>query len=312
MKTMQIEVKNLAKKYGNIKILDDLSFSIDRGEIIGFLGPNGAGKTTTMRILTGYLAKNSGEVRIFGMDILEHSLEIRKKIGYLPENNPLYNEMRVFEYLEFSARAKGVADVFQEVKRVIRVCALLDRVSQEISELSKGYRQRVGLAQALLGDPEIIILDEPTSGLDPNQIVEIRRLIKEIGKTKTVILSTHILSEVQASCTRAIIIHRGKIVASGTPQELISQAKSKARVSIAVSEKIDDFEACLRSLPGVETLEYSVGAHQGEHSYAMQMGENIDPRKDIFRLCVEKNLILLGMEYTTLSLEDVFMRLTKT
>ena len=181
---MEIDVKNLTKKYGETNVLEDISFSIDRGEIVGFLGPNGAGKTTTMRILTGYIAPTNGDVTISSLNILDDALLVRKKIGYLPENNPLYVEMKVYEYLEFMARVKGIQNVLQEVKRVIQICSLVDRVSQEIGELSKGYRQRVGLAQALLGDPEIIILDEPTSGLDPNQIVEIRNLIKNIGKTK--------------------------------------------------------------------------------------------------------------------------------
>ncbi len=306
---MEIDVKNLTKKYGETNVLENISFSIDRGEIVGFLGPNGAGKTTTMRILTGYIAPTNGDVTISNLNILDDALLVRKKIGYLPENNPLYNEMKVYEYLEFMAMAKGIQNVLEEVKRVITICSLVDRVSQEIGELSKGYRQRVGLSQALLGDPEIIILDEPTSGLDPNQIVEIRNLIKNIGKTKTIILSTHILSEVEASCSRAIIIHNGKIVASGTPQELVLSSRGKAQVSIIVSERKEEFENGLKNISGVEKVSH-VGLPQ-EVSYTIEVGEHVDPRKDIFNLCVEKNIALLGMEYKTMSLEDVFRQLTR-
>lgn len=307
---MQVEVKNLTKKYGNTTVLDSINFEIGRGEIIGFLGPNGAGKTTTMRILTGFLAPTSGQVNVTELDILAHPIEVKRKIGYLPENNPLYNEMKVFEYLEFMARAKGLPRVEEELKRVLRVCGLRDRVEQAIGELSKGYRQRVGLAQALLGDPEIIILDEPTSGLDPNQIAEIRNLIKEIGKTKTVILSTHILPEVQASCTRALIIHKGKIVASGTTQELILQAEKKAQMLLAVSEKNENFEQRLRETPGVHKVSLRDNT-SGSPEYLIEASEGKDPRIDIFRLCADMNNPILGMEYKTMSLEDVFRQLTK-
>src|SRR3989344_2270292 len=311
MKTMEITVHNLTKKYGLTAVLTDMNFTVDKGEILGFLGPNGAGKTTTMRILTGFLAPTSGEVKIAGLDILEESLKTRQKIGYLPENNPLYNEMKVFEYLEFVARAKGIQNWQEEVKRVLHAAKLHDRLDQPIGELSKGFRQRVGIAQALLGDPEIIIMDEPTSGLDPNQIVEIRNLIKEIGKTKTVILSTHILSEVQASCTRAIIINKGKIVATGTTEDLISQTHGKTERRLTVSEKRDDFELALRSVPGVTAVIFSHDSKPGEAKYSIELGENIDARKEISKLCVEKDVILLGMELKTLSLEEVFRQLTR-
>lgn len=308
---MQIEVKNLTKKYGAATVLDNMNFTIDTGEILGFLGPNGAGKTTTMRILTGFLAPTQGDVKISNLDILENSLETRQKIGYLPENNPLYNEMKVFEYLEFVACAKGIKNWQDEVKRVLHICKLSDRVDQLIGELSKGYRQRVGIAQALLGNPEIIIMDEPTSGLDPNQIVEIRNLIKEIGKTKTIILSTHILSEVQASCTRAIIINKGKIVATGTTNDLISQVRGKTQINLTVSEKQDDLEQAIRAIPGVTAMHYVLGEKSDEAKYSIELGENVDLRKEISRACVEKNVILLGMELKTLSLEDVFRQLTQ-
>jgi len=308
---MEIAVKNLTKKYGDTTVLSDLNFVIDRGEVLGFLGPNGAGKTTTMRILTGFLAPTKGEVKISGMDIVEDSLKIRKKIGYLPENNPLYNDMQVYEYLEYIAKAKGVKKITASVREVVDVCGLKGRVGQVIGELSKGFRQRVGLAQALLGDPEIIILDEPTSGLDPNQIVEIRNLIKDIGKEKTVILSTHILSEVQASCDRAIIVHEGKIVASGTTEELIEQAKGQSNIKVVLPEKRDDVKKAITELPGVLEVKETSGHKQSEAGYLVAVGESVDLRKEIFQLCVSRNATILGMEYKTLSLEDVFRQLTR-
>ena len=308
---MEIAVNNLTKKYGSVTVLDAMNFTVDKGEILGFLGPNGAGKTTTMRILTGFLAPTSGDVKISNLDILDHSLETRQKIGYLPENNPLYNEMKVFEYLEFVARAKGIKNWRDEVKRTLAICKLGERADQVIGELSKGFKQRVGIAQALLGDPEIIIMDEPTSGLDPNQIVEIRNLIKEVGKTKTIILSTHILSEVQASCTRAIIINKGKIVATGTTEDLIRAAHGKSQLFITVSGKKEELETAIQALPGVEAIEYVLAHMPDEARYTITLAENIDVRKEISRLCVEKDVILLGMELKTLSLEDVFRQLTQ-
>ena len=304
-------MNNLTKKYGSVTVLDAMNFTVDKGEILGFLGPNGAGKTTTMRILTGFLAPTSGDVKISNLDILDHSLETRQKIGYLPENNPLYNEMKVFEYLEFVARAKGIKNWRDEVKRTLAICKLGERADQVIGELSKGFKQRVGIAQALLGDPEIIIMDEPTSGLDPNQIVEIRNLIKEVGKTKTIILSTHILSEVQASCTRAIIINKGKIVATGTTEDLIRAAHGKSQLFITVSGKKEELETAIQALPGVEAIEYVLAHMPDEARYTITLAENIDVRKEISRLCVEKDVILLGMELKTLSLEDVFRQLTQ-
>ncbi|KKQ57234.1 MAG: ABC transporter, ATP-binding protein [Parcubacteria group bacterium GW2011_GWA2_38_13] len=308
---MEIAVNNLTKKYGSVTVLDAMNFTVDKGEILGFLGPNGAGKTTTMRILTGFLAPTSGDVKISNLDILDHSLETRQKIGYLPENNPLYNEMKVFEYLEFVARAKGIKNWRDEVKRTLAICKLGERADQVIGELSKGFKQRVGIAQALLGDPEIIIMDEPTSGLDPNQIVEIRNLIKEVGKTKTIILSTHILSEVQASCTRAIIINKGKIVATGTTEDLIRAAHGKSQLFITVSGKKEELETAIQALPGVEAIEYVLAHMPDEARYTITLAENIDVRKEISKLCVEKDVILLGMELKTLSLEDVFRQLTQ-
>lgn len=309
---MEIEVKNLTKYFGDNKVLDDLNFNIDKGEIVGFLGPNAAGKTTTMRILTGFLAPKTGQITIAGQNILENYLEIRKKIGYLPENNPLYNELRVYEYLEFIAAVKNIENNKQEIKRVVEICGLKEKVTQLISELSKGFRQRVGLAQALLGNPEIIIMDEPTSGLDPKQIIEIRNLIKEIGKTKTIILSTHILNEVEATCNRLIIINKGKIVASGTTQELISQAKGKAQIKIVILGPKPEIETALSQLPEIEKITSEPSDKIEENIFILETKENTDPRRRIFELCISRNWIMLGLEYKVMKLEDVFLELTKT
>ncbi|MCC6396317.1 MAG: ATP-binding cassette domain-containing protein, partial [Bacteroidetes bacterium] len=219
---MSISVRNLTKVYGEQKAVDDISFDVNTGEILGFLGPNGAGKTTTMKILTCYMPPTMGSVQVDGLSIDEHSLEVRKKIGYLPEMNPLYHDMNVLDYLEYSAQLHGLRKgaVHHRIKEMVRVCGLESVRHKDIGEMSKGFRQRVGLAQAMIHDPEVLILDEPTSGLDPNQIVEIRNLIKELGQAKTLILSTHILSEVQATCDRVLIINEGKIVADGSPEKL--------------------------------------------------------------------------------------------
>ncbi|MBI2459168.1 MAG: ATP-binding cassette domain-containing protein [Parcubacteria group bacterium] len=220
-----IEIKNLTKKFGQVLVLDNISFSVAKGEILGFLGPNGAGKTTTMKIITSFWTPTSGQVLVGGLDADENSLATRKVIGYLPETVPLYEEMRVFEYLKFIAEIRGLnkQEIKDRIKQVILICGLKKVLRQPIEELSKGYRQRVGLAQAIMHEPDILILDEPTTGLDPNQIVEIRDLIKTIGREKTVIFSTHILSEVSATCDRVIIINNGKIVGQGVPAELIEK-----------------------------------------------------------------------------------------
>ena len=219
---MSIGVRNLVKRYGDRAAINDISFDVKTGEILGFLGPNGAGKTTTMKIITCYMPPTSGTVDVDGMDVREHSLEVRKKIGYLPEMNPLYFDMNALDSLEFAAELHGLRGnaMQQRVKEMVDVCGLEAVRHKDIGEMSKGYRQRVGLAQAMIHDPDVLILDEPTSGLDPNQIVEIRTLIKELGRAKTVVLSTHILSEVQATCDRVLIINDGIIVANGTPEQL--------------------------------------------------------------------------------------------
>jgi len=237
---MSIVVNNLTKKFGSQRAVDNISFEVKTGEILGFLGPNGAGKTTTMKILTCYMAPSDGDAKINDLSILEYQDEIKKKIGYLPENNPLYHDMPVLDYLKFVADLQGVPKerIQNRITQMVHVCGLNVEKHKKIGELSKGFRQRVGLAQAMIHDPEILILDEPTTGLDPNQIVEIRKLIKEIGKHKTVILSTHILPEVEATCDRILIINKGKIVADGTSDMLRKRARGEEMVRI----QIKDFE----------------------------------------------------------------------
>lgn len=291
-------------------MLNGLDFRVSSGEVVGFLGPNGAGKTTTMRILTGFLSPTAGQVRYDGVDLLDRTLEIRRQIGYLPENNPLYPELRVFEYLRFAAAAKQIADSETEIRRAVSACGLRDRVGQGIGTLSKGFRQRVGLAAALLGNPQLLILDEPTSGLDPNQILEIRHLIQQIGKTKTVILSTHILPEVQASCTRVLIISQGKIVGQGTPAELTSQAEGRIRLETIISGPDDAVRTAISTLPGVEHLHVTAHPAAGETAWVVEASRGNDLRREIFSLCRERNWPLLGLQVSALSLEDVFRKLT--
>lgn len=302
-----ITVKDLNKYYGSKQVLNDVDFSVKRGEVLGFLGPNGAGKTTTMRIITGFISANSGSVTIDDESIEDKSLSIREKIGYLPENNPLYDSLRIYEYLKFIASIKQVSKPQEEIKRVVGICSLQNDIARPISDLSKGFRQRVGLAAALLGDPDILILDEPTSGLDPNQAAEIRKMIKEIGKTKTVIFSTHILQEVQASCDRALIINQGKIVGQGTVDELVRQAKGQAQMNITIEGPQDSHQAidAIKQIPGVKDVK-----HGSDNNYQITVQTDEDIRRAVFKLCVDKNWILLEMQTTQVSLEEVFRELT--
>ncbi|MFY0653840.1 MAG: gliding motility-associated ABC transporter ATP-binding subunit GldA [Cyclobacteriaceae bacterium] len=301
---MSIKVKNLTKTYGAQKALDSISFTANEGEILGFLGPNGAGKSTTMKIATGYISATSGEVSVAGMDVEKNSLESRKNIGYLPEHNPLYLEMYVFEYLEFSGKVYGLGkkDLREKIKTVIEKCGLTLEQNKKISALSKGYRQRVGLAQALLHDPKVLILDEPTTGLDPNQILEIRKLIKEVAKDKTLIFSTHIMQEVQAMCDRVVIIDKGKIVADKTLSELEAKTESRKYI-IEFSGEIDT--SVLRSISGVDSVEKTE-----DHKYDVISTGDRDIRSEIFRVASENNLPLVGLQEESGSLEDIFHSLT--
>jgi ABC-2 type transport system ATP-binding protein len=311
---MSINVSNLTKYYGNNLAVDNISFEVSRGEILGFLGPNGAGKTTTMKIVTTYMPPTSGTVKVDGLDVEEKSLEVRKKIGYLPELNPLYNDMTATEYLDYVAALDGIPQdkIRKRRNEMINVCGLENMRDREIGALSKGYRQRVGLAQAMINDPEIIILDEPTSGLDPNQIIEIRNLIKKLGKQKTVILSTHILSEVQATCSRVIIINKGKIVADGAVEELQSRARGESVVTLEVKNNVDrnSLSGQLRSCRGVTKVEF---ARETDGSFIFNVyGEKgVDLREYISNKVIEQHAVLLSMQAKQSTLEDVFRELTR-
>lgn len=307
-----INIQNLTKYYGETKAVDNISFEIKKGEILGFLGPNGAGKSTTVRIITCFMPPSSGSVSVDGMDVMEHSLEVRRKIGYLPENTPLYQDMNVVEFLRYIAELRTIPkdQVNSRIKRMVEVCGLGEVLSKNISALSRGYNQRVGLAQALIHDPDILILDEPTSGLDPNQIVEIRNLIKELGREKTVILCTHILPEVQATCNRAIIINRGAIAANGTIEELESAAAGKTNVFIELNNLggADPMDS-LRTLTGIEEVALLPAAGETK-AYRIEVAMGNDPRETIFKTVVDSGWTLLEMRRDRTSLEEVFRSLT--
>jgi ABC-2 type transport system ATP-binding protein len=308
---MSIVVNNLTKKFGSQRAVDNISFEVKTGEILGFLGPNGAGKTTTMKILTCYMAPSDGDAKINNLSVLESQDEIKKKIGYLPENNPLYFDMPVLDYLKFVADLQGVPkdNIQNRIAEMVYVCGLNVEKHKKIGELSKGFRQRVGLAQAMIHDPEILILDEPTTGLDPNQIVEIRKLIKELGKQKTVILSTHILPEVEATCDRILIINNGKIVADGTSDMLRQRASGEemVRVQIREFENKDSVVTGLKALDSVAIVDF---VKESVDSFFVTSKENQSSRKDIFRLCVQKNWVLTEMTPIETKLEDIFRELT--
>ena len=306
-----IEVSHLTKRYGSHLALDDLSFTIPEGQIYGLLGPNGAGKSTTMNILTGCLAATSGRVRIDGVDIFEDPMAAKKHLGYLPELPPLYMDRTPEEYLRFVARAKGIGEVRGELERVMALTQITDVKDRLIRNLSKGYRQRVGIAQAILGDPDIIILDEPTVGLDPRQITEIRELIQKLGENKTVILSSHILSEVQAVCDSILILSRGKLVACDTPDNLERLLTGGTALELEADTQLERLEKLLGNLPGVTGL--TVGETAGKHAWArLETGkENLETlsKAVFFRLCEEK-LPLLRLTPAKASLEDIFLELT--
>ena len=302
---MSIRVNHVSKFYGEQKALDQVSFEIGSGEVVGFLGPNGAGKSTMMKIITGFIPPTEGEVFVKGLDIFQHSLETRKLIGYLPENNPLYHEMYVKEYLDFVGETFGLGKSRNEdVERIIKLTGLEPERRKTIGMLSKGYRQRVGLAQALLHDPEVLILDEPTTGLDPNQIIEIRNLIKEVGREKTVMLSTHIMQEVEAICDRVIIIHHGKIVMDGKAAEVRDMLGSETEVVTVEFNKPVDMEL-LRTIPGVQNV-----LKMGDGLYQIEGHPNQQIREILFRFAVKNDLIALSMQKKERKLEDIFRELT--
>jgi ABC-2 type transport system ATP-binding protein len=304
-----IEVRNLTKLYGPIAAINNVSFEVDRGQIVGFLGPNGAGKSTTMRILACFMPASSGHATVAGYDVLTQSMEVRRRIGYLPENVPLYPEMRVATYLDFVAEVKGVgrAERKRRVADVMDRCLIADVQSRLIGKLSKGYRQRVGLAQAIVSDPEVLILDEPTIGLDPKQIAEIRALIKSLSGQHTVILSTHILPEVSMLCEGVIIINKGTIVARGAIEQLVEQFFPTARVQLQVKAPSGRVMAEVSRLPGVLSIEEHAMT-DGVGTYLVQAARDRDVRAELFQLAAAQQWSLLELRRIGMTLEEVFMR----
>ncbi len=301
---MSLQVSNLTKIYGQQKAVNNISFAVQPGEIVGFLGPNGAGKSTTMKISTGYMPPTSGQVLVNGMNVTTQSLQVRKIMGYLPEHNPLYLDMYVHEYLHFVGKVFELSNraLKSRVGEIIALCGLEREQNKKIEQLSKGYRQRVGLAQALIHNPQVLVLDEPTTGLDPNQILEIRKLIKEISTSKTVIFSTHIMQEVQAICNRVIVINQGQLVADAAVADLL---KSQSQVQLIVEFDTPIEEQKLAALTGVQQLVIiSPGV------YKLTVAQGTDLRPEVFRFAAENNLSLVGLKQEQLSLEEIFRSLT--
>jgi len=307
-----IEVEELTKKYAGLTAIDNLSFHVGKGEIVGFLGPNGAGKTTTMRILSSYLPATSGRASIAGYDIFQDSLKARAHLGYLPENVPLYTDMRVGEYLRFRGSLKGLsgARLKARVGAVKELCDLKLVESKLIGNLSKGFKQRVGLAEAMVHEPDLLILDEPTIGLDPNQIRQVRELIKSLGEQHTILLSTHLLSEVEMTCSRVIIINHGRIEASDTPENLVRQLRTSGIVRLEVKMGEDNPVPRLNNLAGVK--EVNVIEEDGWRHCAIRIEANTDLREEIYRLAVERNWTVRELSRDRATLEDVFVELTQT
>ncbi len=307
---MDIKIENLSKRYGPQRAVDNISFEVKAGEILGFLGPNGAGKSTTMKMITGYLSVGDGTIFIGGKKLQESGDEIKRHIGYLQENNPLYLDMPVIEYLGFCAALQGVEKslINERIRKMVSVCGLNAEKHKKIGELSKGYRQRVGLAQALIHDPEILVLDEPTTGLDPNQIVEIRKLIREIGKEKTVILSTHILPEVEATCDRILIINKGRIVADGTSETLRKQATGTELLKVRIEDgAAAEIQKALQQLNNVAKVDLTDVAM---NRFEIQSKSGLSSTRAVFKLCAEKNWVITEMIPLETRLEDVFRNLT--
>jgi len=315
-----IEVQNLTKTYGPTVAVDGISFEIPKGEVVGFLGPNGAGKTTTMRILTCYLPADSGAAKVAGFDTFTESVEVRRRIGYLPESAPVYSEMGIIEYLEFVSEIRGVrtGERKRRVHDVVERVGLVPMIEKDIGQLSKGYRQRVGLAATLLHDPEVLVLDEPTTGLDPNQIIEIRQLIRDIGREKTVILSTHILPEVEATCDRVLIINNGSIVASGSPDELtraaagesVSTFSVRVGASAGTATDTNTVEAKLREMPEVAKLRLLDPIKTGTARYEITSRDSEDIEERLFHVAVSEGWVLTELSSEGMSLEQAFTQLT--
>jgi ABC-2 type transport system ATP-binding protein len=315
MPNSMIRIEGLTKRYGSTDALKSLSFDVPRGQVVGFLGPNGAGKSTTMRILAGYLTPSTGKAFVGDVDVVADPVKARGVIGYLPENNPLYEEMMVVDFLKFIADVRKV----DQAKKALAIRSAVDRcglggvMGKDIGQLSKGYRQRVGLAQAILHDPALLILDEPTTGLDPNQIVEIRALIKELGQEKTVILSTHVLSEVQSTCSRVLIINDGKLVADDSPERLTTSGEGTIHLVLAsrTGAALDagTVTSVLKSVPGVTGVESVEGEGHGTLGFSVRFGVE-DPRRSLFEAVVKHELLILEVRRTQQSLEDTFRKLT--
>src|SRR5256712_5648354 len=302
-----IKVENLTKRYAGQTAIRDLNFEVGQGEIMGFLGPNGAGKTTTMRILAGFMPATSGRASIAGFDVFEQSLQARAHLGYMPENVPLYSDMRVTEYLDYRAALKDVPHrrVVERVGDVKELCGLKDVENKLIGALSKGYRQRVGLADALLHEPDLLILDEPTIGLDPNQIRQVRELIKNLGKQHTILLSTHILPEVEMTCSRVIIIHKGRIEACDTPEDLLSQIRQAGGVVVEAKVGSDDGAAELKKISGVRDV--TTDTEDDWKIYSMRVESGLDVREEIFRLATQRRWTVRELSQRRATLEDVFV-----
>lgn len=315
--TPMVQARGLRKEYGSTQAVKELSFKVSRGEVVGILGPNGAGKTTTMKMLTGFLRPSAGNALIGGIDVGVDPLRAQSRIGYLPENAPLYDDMMVIEFLRYVADLRGVpkADQQKRLRVVCEHCGVMDVLGKDLGQLSKGYRQRVGLAQALVHDPELLILDEPTSGLDPNQIVEIRGLIRELGQEKTILLSTHILPEVQATCDRILIINEGELVADDTPDAL-TDSDSGAVIRVIVKNRNghllepDKMRAMFQDIDGVTGVTPGGGEGSGTWGFTLKVAGSIDPREHVFGSVVANDLVLLDMHRERVSLEETFRRLT--
>jgi ABC-2 type transport system ATP-binding protein len=304
-----IQLQNLSKDFGTLRAVDNINFDINEGEILGFLGPNGAGKTTTLRMISCFLDPTAGNINIGKYNIREHSLQIRKMIGYLPEHNPLYTEMTVYDYLQFIAEIREIKNFKKRLKEILEKCGLHDVIHKPINILSKGYKQRVGFAQAILHDPKILLLDEPTSGLDPNQIAEIRKLIKELGKEKTLLISSHILQEVQAVCDRIVIINEGKIVADGSTEELKSSFQNKTRLELEVNASEEELKQMTDELKNININ--SITSKENKYTLTELEYESIvDRRTDIYDYIKAKDWTLLEMHRVNVSLEAVFRNLT--
>jgi ABC-2 type transport system ATP-binding protein len=308
-----IQVERLTKRYGPTLAVSDVSFEVQKGEILGFLGPNGAGKTTTMRVITGYLHPSAGRVRVAGYDVVEEPLEAKRRTGYLPEAPPVYPDMTVVEYLAFVARIKGVPrrEIRQRMDEVRERCAITDVGQRQIGKLSRGYRQRVGLAQALIHNPEVLVLDEPTAGLDPKQIIETRELIKHLAGQHTVVLSTHILPEVSKTCQRVVVINQGKVVAAGAPAELTSRLQGYETVLITVEGPAAEIMGKFESLAGVKMVEPRE-AGDSRVTFEIHAEKGRDVRPELARAVVDSHWKLLELKTSGLSLEDIFLKLTTT